>query len=71
MWRAVKLNQDVAFCFDRLAIDECGLIAPFLNGLQGGRNETCAAKNWLYVFYPAILVDSGGDADEIDGTDLS
>ena len=69
-WSAVQLNQYVGFCFDGLAVDQRGLIAPFLNGFQDRGNKSGATENRLHADHPAGPVDNGGDADKISGTDL-
>lgn len=61
--RRVKLNHDITLCFDRLAINQCRLIAPFVNSIDDGRNELRRTKERPYALNAPILADSSFDAN--------
>jgi hypothetical protein len=63
----VKFEDYVAQGFGGLAVDQCGLVAPLVEGFGNGSNEIRRTENWFYVFDLAVGRDPGFDADGIDG----
>lgn len=60
--RRVKLDHYVALRFDRFVIDQCGLKAPFANGLDDSGEEVWLTKDGPHVSDAAIFGNSGLDA---------
>jgi len=59
----MKLKHDVALRFDWFVIDQCGLVAPFVEGLGDGRKQAGGTDDLVYVFDVAVLGDGGFDAN--------
>ena len=59
----MKLKHDVAFCFDWFVIDQCGLVAPFVESFGDGRKQAGRTEDLVYVCDVAVLGDGGFDAN--------
>jgi len=59
----MKLQHDVALCFDRFVIDQCGLVAPLAESFGDGRKQAGGTEDLVYVFDVAVLGDGGFDAN--------
>ena len=64
--RRVKLDYDVALCFDWFAIHQCWLVAPFVDGSDDRWNQACRAVNRPDVLDVSILGHGGIDANGAD-----
>ena len=53
--RRVKLDGYVALRFDRFVIDQCGLKAPFANGLDDSGKKVWLTEDRPYAFDAAIF----------------
>ena len=67
----MKLQHDVALCFDRFVIDQCGLVAPLAESFGDGRKQAGGTEDLVYVFDVAVLGDGGFDANCIGGAGRS
>ena len=56
----MKLKHDVALCFDWFVIDQCGLVAPFVESFGDGRKQAGRTEDLVYVFDVAVLGDGDG-----------
>lgn len=63
----MKLEDNVALCFDGLAINCRGLIAPFVEGFGDRGDQIRRTEDLFYVFDVAVGGDGGFDADGISG----
>ena len=63
----MKLKHDVALRFDGIAIDKCGLVAPFVESLRDGGDKVSGAEDLVYVCDVAVFGDGGFDADGSGG----
>ena len=59
----MKLKHDIALCFDWSVIDQCGLVAPFVESFDDGRKQAGGTEDLVNVFDAAVLGDGDFDAN--------
>lgn len=70
-WRSPKLDQNIGLGFDGFAINEGGLIAPFVDGLQCGGHQVRRPSNRPDGGDVAVLRDGGMNANELTGPSVN